>query len=271
MQLDDVMKAKHWKLVSETCRKPGGRNMTLSATPLLRSSARNWDKAICSTSVHSEFVGLCRCIRRFRDREFGLENIKSSMRNMYVDLLSRSPSTPSIAERGVAMQAQDDLSGVKCYICRRFGHRKADCPKYKPCYKKTRKGGSSKWYSLRKTTSHSDDECRAKGNKHCTQQKINKVWRRSQVVISALGYAARRHHYVRVQRFTNQDGQERDALHRESVCAIGQGAQRDIGERARDGPQRAIDRDAWTVWEDPRTTESRSKGEKTTINFQHFF
>lgn len=69
------------------------------------------------------------------------------------------------------MQAQDDLSGVKCYICRQFGHRKADCPKYDPNYKKTRKEGSSKWCSLHKTTSHSDDECRAKGKKHHTKQQ----------------------------------------------------------------------------------------------------
>ncbi|CAN0372110.1 unnamed protein product, partial [Scytosiphon promiscuus] len=66
----------------------------------------------------------------FIDREFGLEEINSTMRNMYADLLSRRSSTSSIAGRGVAMQAQGDLSGVQCYICRKFGHRKEDCSKY---------------------------------------------------------------------------------------------------------------------------------------------
>ena len=61
------------------------------------------------------------------------------MRNLYADFLSRSSSTPSIAGRGVAMQAQDDLHGVKCYICRQFGHRKEHCPKYNPHYEKARK------------------------------------------------------------------------------------------------------------------------------------
>ena len=68
----------------------------------------------------------------FRDRQFGLEDIKFTMRNLYADLLSRSSNTPSIAGRGVAMQAQDDLHGVKCYICRKFGHRTEHCPKCNP-------------------------------------------------------------------------------------------------------------------------------------------
>ena len=110
--------------------------------------------------------------RRFTVREFELEDIKSTMRDMCSDHLSRLSSIPSITRGGVAMQAQDDLSGVKGYICSKFGHRKADCPMYNPNYKKyheRRKEGCSKWCSLHETTSHSDDECRAKGKKHHTK------------------------------------------------------------------------------------------------------
>ena len=107
----------------------------------------------------------------FRDREFGLEDIKSTMRNMHADLLSLTSSTPSIAGRGVAMQTQDDLHGSKCYIRRSFGYGKGHCPKYNPNWKKTRKEGSFKWCSLHKTASHSNYECRAKGQKHPLKQQ----------------------------------------------------------------------------------------------------
>ena len=80
----------------------------------------------------------------FRNREFELEDVDATMRNMYADLLSRSSSTPSIAGRGVAIQAHDDPHGLTCSICKKFGHRKEYCPKYNPNYKKTRKERSSK-------------------------------------------------------------------------------------------------------------------------------
>ena len=62
------------------------------------------------------------------------------------------------------MSTQGDLSKVKCYICKQFGHRKGDCPQFDPNYRKKVSGGSkvsgaSKWCSLHKTASHSDDEC----------------------------------------------------------------------------------------------------------------
>lgn len=55
---------------------------------------------------------------RFKDSEFGLEDNKSAMPNMYIYLLSRSLSTPSTVGRAVAMQVQDNLSADKCYIGR---------------------------------------------------------------------------------------------------------------------------------------------------------
>ena len=107
----------------------------------------------------------------FRDREFGVEDIKSTMRNMYAGPRSRSSSIPSIAGRGVAMPAQDGLHDVKCYICRQFGHRKEHCPKYNLKCKKTRKEECYKWCSLRNTASYSDDDCRVKGKKNPSKQQ----------------------------------------------------------------------------------------------------
>ncbi|CAN0602669.1 unnamed protein product, partial [Ectocarpus sp. 12 AP-2014] len=61
----------------------------------------------------------------FRVRDFGLEEIKTTMKNMYIDSLSRT-STSSVAGRGVAMQASNGDSTIKCFNCRQQGHRRRD-------------------------------------------------------------------------------------------------------------------------------------------------
>lgn len=55
----------------------------------------------------------------FRDREFTLEDIMSTMRNMYADLLSCPSSTPSVAGRRVAMRVQGYLNGIAYHLCKR--------------------------------------------------------------------------------------------------------------------------------------------------------
>ena len=47
----------------------------------------------------------------FRGCEFTLEDITSTMRNIYADLLSRPSTTPSVAGRRVAMHVHGDVSG----------------------------------------------------------------------------------------------------------------------------------------------------------------
>ncbi|CAN0535206.1 unnamed protein product, partial [Ectocarpus sp. 12 AP-2014] len=63
----------------------------------------------------------------FRVRDFGLEEIKTTLKNMYIDRLSRT-STKSVAGRGVAMPASNGDSTIKCFNCRQQGHRRRDCP-----------------------------------------------------------------------------------------------------------------------------------------------
>lgn len=54
----------------------------------------------------------------FRDLEFSLEDIMSTMRSMYANLFSHSSSTRSVAGRGVAMHVyvQGGLNGITCSI-----------------------------------------------------------------------------------------------------------------------------------------------------------
>ena len=73
------------------------------------------------------------------------------------------------------MQAQDNLSGVMCYIFRQCGHRKADCPKYNPNYKNTRKEGSSEWCSLHKRRLIPTMSAERKETSIMLNSKINKV------------------------------------------------------------------------------------------------
>ena len=62
----------------------------------------------------------------FRERDFGLKEIKSTMRNIIIDSLPRS-STKRIAGRGVSMHAASGDGGVHCVNCQQRGHRRRDC------------------------------------------------------------------------------------------------------------------------------------------------
>ena len=140
-----------------------------------------------------EYVRNC----SYNQRNFGLENVKRTLRNIYADNVARSSSHgKSVVGRGVAMPAQGDISGVQCFNCSEYGHYRKECPQNcdakklgpnrgKPHWKKNSRGGGSsggrggrgggaggrgrgggtKWCSLHNTTSHSDQEC--------LKQKIN--------------------------------------------------------------------------------------------------
>lgn len=59
-----------------------------------------------------------------RDRSFGLEEMKTTIKNMFTGSLSRyDQNKPKIERRGAAMQTRD-LSRAKCHICKEFGHYK---------------------------------------------------------------------------------------------------------------------------------------------------
>ena len=80
------------------------------------------------------------------NRNFGLTGIKTTALNMFIDDLSRTPSSSAVAGRGVAIQATQG-HGKKQQYKRGKG-------------KKKRGGGASKWCTFQRTRTHSDAECK---------------------------------------------------------------------------------------------------------------
>ena len=67
--------------------------------------------------------------RSYNQGEFGLEDVKWTLRNTYADNLARSSSHgKSVVGRGVAMHAQGDSSRVPCFNCSECGYCRKECP-----------------------------------------------------------------------------------------------------------------------------------------------
>ncbi|CAM9889260.1 unnamed protein product, partial [Laminaria digitata] len=70
-----------------------------------------------------EFVKM----KSFDSPNFGIDDIQSMMRNLYIDRLSRPGNINKIAGRGAAMATTRKPRKVRCYNCQEFGHIKRDC------------------------------------------------------------------------------------------------------------------------------------------------
>lgn len=56
-------------------------------------------------------------------RDFGLENVKRTLRNLYADKLARSSSSGnSVVGRGIAIYAQGDSRGVQRFNSSTYGY-----------------------------------------------------------------------------------------------------------------------------------------------------
>ncbi|CAN0505479.1 unnamed protein product, partial [Laminaria digitata] len=96
----------------------------------------------------------------FHSPNFGIDDIQSTMRNLYIDGLSRPGNINKIAGRGAAMATTRKPRKVRCYNCQEFGHIKRDCTNTKQ-----ERSTKSKWCSLHNSTTHSDAECKAQKGK----------------------------------------------------------------------------------------------------------
>ena len=111
----------------------------------------------------------------YHDPSFGLKDMQSTMRRMYIDGLSRKDKR-KVAGRGAAMSARHTFSVSKsrfrCFNCNKPGHRKSECPHLKNKSSAPAAAGSAKnkWCSKHRSTTHSDTDCRTK-SKWCSKHR----------------------------------------------------------------------------------------------------
>ena len=86
----------------------------------------------------------------FHSPNFGIDEIQSMVRKVYVDRLSRQGNINNKAGGGAAMKTTRGARKVRCYNCQDFGHIKRDCTN-----SKEERIGTQKWSSLKNLT-HSD-------------------------------------------------------------------------------------------------------------------
>ena len=119
-------------------------------------------KDICIQGITDEYNDVKLLV--FRDPTFALDQIQSTMRNIYLDAQSRKGSKGRIAGRGFAMTTA--ASDPHCHYCHETGHIRRHCPKLRnKNKKKERPAGATKWCSQHNTTTHSDEECYQQGAK----------------------------------------------------------------------------------------------------------
>ena len=111
-----------------------------------------WFKDICVTGFTDEYKDVK--MMMYRDSSFGIDQMQTTMRNMFLDQQSRNGTKGRIAGRGTALTIKTSTDhNVYCFKCKERGHTKRNCHKFKP---RTKPDGAEKWCSVHRTTSHSD-------------------------------------------------------------------------------------------------------------------
>ena len=101
----------------------------------------------------------------FHSPNFGIDEIQSMMRNLYIDRLLRPGYVNKLAGKGAATTTTKGPRKVRCYNCKKIGHIKQDCT-----YSKQERS-ATKWCSLHNSSTHSDAECNTQKRKHNTESQ----------------------------------------------------------------------------------------------------
>ena len=180
---DEVIRAKMDKLVNSNMEQGEDPDSYFTEKTLARSEPEKMSetisdrrlKDICVQGFASEYKGIN--MKMYRDLNFGIDQMQSTMRHLYLDHLSRNSNT-KIAGRGVAMTAASTCShcGKQGHYARNYWKRKDDNDsKSTGAYNKHKNkessndkaapnvGAEHKWRSVHKTASHDDTECYTQG------------------------------------------------------------------------------------------------------------
>lgn len=93
----------------------------------------------------------------YRDPTYTLDQIQLTMRNFYLDELSRAGSVTSVAGRGAAM-----VMSIICHNCQQPGHYKSTCPELRNQGPRNDKRSGQTWCSYHRSKTHNTDMCRAR-------------------------------------------------------------------------------------------------------------
>ena len=164
---DEVIHATMEELVNTPMEPGQNPDDYFNKKPLLRIRVEKmgekvydrWFKDICVTGFTDKYKDMK--MMMYRDSSFGIDQMQTTIRPIFLDQQSRNGTKGRIAERGTAMMTKtltdhDDY----WFKCKERGHTKRNCPKFKPG---TKSDGAAKWCSVRRTTSHRDEECYSQG------------------------------------------------------------------------------------------------------------
>ena len=118
-----------------------------------------WLKDICVTGFTDEYKDLKMIM--YRDSSFDIDQMRTTMRHMFLDQQSRSGTKGRIVGRGTAMTTKTSADhDVYCFKYKERGNTKRNCPKFKP---RAKPDGAAKGCSVNRTPSYSDDEGYSQG------------------------------------------------------------------------------------------------------------
>ena len=163
---DEVIRATMEELVN-TPMEPGQnpddyfnqkRLLRIRAEKMREHISDRYFKDICVTGFTDSYKDVKMMV--YRDPSFDVDQMRTTMRHMFLDEQSRNGTKGRITGRGSVMTAVTSEQDIICYWCKNRGHSNKDCPKFKS---RTKPAGAAKWCSVHRTTTHRDEECYSQG------------------------------------------------------------------------------------------------------------
>lgn len=178
---DEVIRATMEELVNTQMEPGQNPDDYFNQKHLLRHRAEKmgevvsdcWFKDICIEGFTDDYKDVKMMV--YRDPTFDISQMQSTMRHIFIGEQSRNGAKGRIAGRGIAMTTTTFTDHRTCFICKEQGHVRRNCPRNKGKQDndpmETKSGGTGKFCSVHKSTTHSDEECWTQGAKRKAKAK----------------------------------------------------------------------------------------------------